>query len=78
MVDQQMQPQSEARREEIRRKVQRILLTRRVLRIAAWVLVALTVFFFFLNAYAIAIPAGIGGVALAILSDWVVKRPEEL
>lgn len=64
--------------EERRRKVRRIIAQRRVLRIFAWGLLATSLLFLFRQSYAIAIPMAAGAVALAILSDWIVKPPQEL
>lgn len=66
------------RRDEIRRKVQRIIFWRRVLRIIAWPLILLALYLFVIEQYGFAIAVGFAAVVLAILSDWIVKRPDEL
>ncbi len=68
----------EEREEAIRRKILRMIAQRRALRMGAVALIALTLIFFVRGNYAVAIPLALGAVALAILSDWVIRPPEEL
>ncbi len=68
----------EERTEMIRYKVRQIIARRQALRIGAVALIILSLIFFARGTYAVALLLALGAVALTVLSDWIVKPPEEL